>query len=377
MIHVLTVAHPRFDTRIWIKEITSLVNAGYKVKYHVADGGGNQNKNGVEIVDYGAIPSGSGAWFRLKKMFQVMAHSSLKRGDWVHFHDGIFLPFALLLALKGCRVIYDVHEDYPRQVLNSRFPFLFKLLWAKTLESLEWLSRYTFKAYFTATPKIADRFPLKKTWVIHNFPLKDELISADTIESDTLEESHDYMFYVGALAEVRGLKQMVGAIEHAASLNERVRLVIGGNYSPLDFRDKLRAMPGWNFTKELGWMNRQQIASWLAKSKVGLVILHPTKNYPDAYPVKLFEYMSAGIPVIASNFPLWKGIIEEAGCGLLVDPLDPLEISQAMTWIVDNPVSAHKMGTAGRKAVENTYNWENEEKKLIEAYRKLAVESFE
>lgn len=374
MIHVLTVGHPRFDTRIWIKEITSLVNAGYKVKYHVADGDGDEVKNGIDIIDYGAMPAGCGIRFRLKRMLQVVMRSGLKKGDWVHFHDSIFLPFALFLALRGCRVIYDVHEDYPRQILNSRFPFLVRSFWARAIELIEWLSKFAFRAYLTATPKIAERFPKQKTWVIHNFPLKDELITSDSTDSASNETSHHYMFYVGALAEVRGIKQMVEAIDYAALSNSNVRLAIGGNYSPVSLRDELVSKPGWSYTTELGWLNRHQISSWLKMSKAGLVTLHPTKNYPDAYPVKLFEYMSAGLPVIASDFPLWRQIIEEAECGLLVDPLDPAAISKAMNWIVENPELAHAMGCAGRKAVEKIYNWENEETKLIKAYDELGVE---
>ena len=371
MINVLTVGHPRFDTRIWIKEITSLVNAGYRVKYHVADGDGNQTKNGVEIIDYGVIPSGCRIWYRIKRMFQVVTRSGLKRGDWVHFHDGIFVPFALLLALKGCRIIYDVHEDYPRQVLNSRFPRVIKVVWGKTLEGFEWFSNFTFMAYFTATPKIAERFSSEKTWIIHNFPILNELQAESSNQEDVKK---DYFIYIGGLAEVRGVKEMVDAVGCAASINPRIMLALGGNYSPVSLRDELKNKEGWSYTQELGWLEREQVASWLSMGKAGLVTLHPTKNYPDAYPVKLFEYMSASLPVIASDFPLWNKIINEANCGILVDPLNPVAISEAMLWIMDNPEKAAQMGVSGRKAVVEHYNWKNEESKLIDVYKNLGVE---
>lgn len=373
MIHVVTVGHTRFDTRIWYKEISSLLKAGYSVKYHVADGSGNEVKDSVDIIDYGAVPEGCGFLFRLKKMYQVMRQSKLKRGDWIHFHDGIFLPFAIMMSLRGCKVIYDVHEDYPRQVLNTRFPLLVKALWAKTLSFLEWLSSFFFVAYFVATPKIAERFPRHKTWVIHNFPLKDELSLPQDTDANELIDNIEYFFYVGVLSEVRGVKEMIDAIYEASTQHPQLNLALGGNYSPESLRTKLETKPGWGSTTELGWMTRNEIASWLKKSKAGLVTLHPTKNYPDAYPVKLFEYMSAGLPVIASDFPLWREIVEEAQCGLLVNPLDPLEISKAMVWLIENPESAKRMGDSGRKAVENRYNWSKEENTLISAYKTLGV----
>jgi glycosyltransferase involved in cell wall biosynthesis len=81
--------------------------------------------------------------------------------------------------------------------------------------------------------------------------------------------------------------------------------------------------------------------------------------------------MSAGIPVIASDFPLWRHIIEEAKCGLLVDPLNPEKIAKAMEWILDHPEEAQKMGENGLKAIETKYNWNNECRKLILFYEKL------
>jgi len=106
----------------------------------------------------------------------------------------------------------------------------------------------------------------------------------------------------------------------------------------------------------------------LGASKVGLVVLQPVSNMGEALPVKLFEYMSAGIPVVASDFPLWRSIVEEANCGILVDPEDPVAIANAMQWVYDHPEEAEAMGRQGREAILSTYNWSNEEEKLFALY---------
>jgi glycosyltransferase involved in cell wall biosynthesis len=101
------------------------------------------------------------------------------------------------------------------------------------------------------------------------------------------------------------------------------------------------------------------------------VTLHPIINYLDALPIKMFEYMSAGIPVIASDFDLWRTIVEESKCGLCVDPMDPAAIASAIDYLVGHRAEAEKMGENGRQAVLSRYNWAREEAKLIEFYDRL------
>lgn len=94
-------------------------------------------------------------------------------------------------------------------------------------------------------------------------------------------------------------------------------------------------------------------------------------NYLDSLPIKMFEYMSAGIPVVASNFPLWKEIIEKNRCGVCVDPLSPKDIAKAINFIVQNPQIAQKMGENGKRAILEKYNWQIEEQKLFNIYEGL------
>jgi len=88
-------------------------------------------------------------------------------------------------------------------------------------------------------------------------------------------------------------------------------------------------------------------------------------------PNKMFEYMIAELPIIASNFLLWREIVEKNNCGICVNPLDPKEIAEAIEYLIEHPDEARKMGENGRKAVLEKYNWENESKKLLEIYEEL------
>ena len=84
--------------------------------------------------------------------------------------------------------------------------------------------------------------------------------------------------------------------------------------------------------------------------------------------------MLAGMPVIASNFPLWNDIIKFADCGITVDPQRPKGIAAAIQIVLSNDDRAKQMGENGRKAVIEKYNWAIEEEKLVLIYRHLKNE---
>ena len=88
-------------------------------------------------------------------------------------------------------------------------------------------------------------------------------------------------------------------------------------------------------------------------------------------PHKMFEYMAAGIPVIASDFKFWRPIIADTKCGLLVDPQDPKSIAGAIEYLLTHPKEAEEMGLRGRNAVEKSYSWQTQEQELLKLYSSL------
>jgi len=111
----------------------------------------------------------------------------------------------------------------------------------------------------------------------------------------------------------------------------------------------------------------------MARARAGLVLFQPLPNNVAGRPNKLFEYMSAGIPVIASDYPGWRAIVDGARCGLLVDPQSPGAIADAMQWILDHPDEAEAMGRRGYEAIRDRYSWDREAEKLMALYSKLGA----
>ncbi|MBC7080576.1 MAG: glycosyltransferase family 4 protein [Methanothrix sp.] len=361
----LTTVHPPFDTRIFHKEAKTLVRAGYDVTL-IAQHEKDVVVDGVKII---ALPKPRN---RLSRMFGLTWRACClalrQRADICHLHDPELIPMGLLLRLVGKRVIYDVHEDVPKQVLSKEWiPGLLRRLVAVGARLADAVAGSVLNAVVAATPQIARRFPATKTVVVQNFPILDELLPPDPMPYTSRPLK---VAYVGGITVIRGIREMVQAMALLPN-TPNAKLVLAGTFTPPALEEEVRRLPGWERVEFMGWQDRSGVARVLGQVRAGLAVLQPTRNYVEGWPVKLFEYMSAGLPVVASDFPLWKEIVEGNECGITVNPLDPKEIAQAIEYLLTHPEEAQEMGQNGRQAVLEKYNWEREAAKLLKLYEEL------
>jgi glycosyltransferase involved in cell wall biosynthesis len=361
----LTSVHPASDTRIFHKMARTLAAAGHEVVLVAVA----ESDATVEAVRIRAVAIAHGRLGRMTKtVWRVLRHALTEQADIYHFHDPELIPAGLWLKLCGKRVVYDVHEDLPAQILSKPWirPGLRRVV-ARVMAGIEAFGARWFDGIVVANPPTVQRFPPAKTVLVRNFPL---LAEFDELQGEPYDRRPPLLAYVGNITRVRGVCEMLEALARVPE-SLGVRLALVGPFNEPKFEAASRAMPGWQRVDFLGWQDRAGVVRLLARARVGLVTLHPIVNYQAAYPVKMFEYMAAGLPVVASNIPLWREIVEGCDCGLIVDPHDPEAIAAAVRWLLEHPEEAEAMGRRGRQAVHERYNWEEEWQILLALYKRF------
>lgn len=359
--HVTTVHRP-FDTRIFHKQCVTLAAAGYDVTL-IQEGDKREVVKGVSIEPLPQFRnrldrSTRGVWFAMRRALK-------SRAEVVHFHDAEFIWGGLILKALGRKLIYDVHEDVAKDMVDKAYmprwaiPPLHLAVWM-----MEWLAQRAFDRVSAATRSISDRFATPKTILIRNTPIIGELSFAG---ARAFRDRPPYVGYMGGLAGLNGTEQMVTGIGQVAE-ELGVRLLLAGKFVDSDIERLVRSSAGWRRVEYLGWLDRPQVGPMLAKVRCGLVLYQPSPNVISAEPNKFFEYLSSGLPVVASDYPLWRAFIEEFQCGLVVDPRDPAAIAAAIERLIRNPDEAEAMGRRGREAVVNEYNWGKDGAKLVRLY---------
>lgn len=354
--HVTTV-HPIYDTRIFKKMCSSLVDSGYKVNLIVTHNIATQI-DGVNIIP---LPEIKNRFLRIifKPCLAFFKAIHIK-SDIYHFHDPELITMGLMLKLFRKKVIYDVHEDVSSQMLHKQWlPKIIRSPLSSIFDRFEKFSSVFFDGIVTATPYILARFfkisPKTKKICINNYPIVRKL------EKPYKEKNH--ILYIGGITKERAALEMVQSIDA-----EVMQLILIGPAYPESLLKVLEKEKNWKNVEYLPSLYNDKKYAYFHKSSLGLCLFHDLPNHTRALPNKILEYWERGLPVLASDFSYWKEFYGPYGGIEFVDPTSSKEVNKKLKEMLSDPKKLSEMGMKGRHAVEKELNWNNELKKLLDLY---------
>lgn len=366
----LSSVHIHFDTRIFYKECRSLARAGYDVRL-IARTPGTESIENTVCADSGQVKVIPFREYksRLKRIllssFRMFRAARKQKAVLYHFHDPELLPVGLMLKLTGKKVIYDVHEDYSKQLLYKYWlesTFL-KALIARSFRVFELFSVLFFNRVITATDDIHDRFPARKTVTIRNVPILKTVDEAALPEEKKLKP---VIIYAGALAKIRGVHEIIKAMEY---VTHDVELWLMGAWESDAFRQQCEDLDSWSKVRFLGLKKPHEVYGYMKIADIGLALLYPIKNYLTSLPVKAFEYLASKTPMIMSDFQYWQEIFKN--CALYTDPYSPEGIAGHINRLLYDEELRERLKVDGDQLVRSRYSWEQEELRLINLYNDL------
>ncbi len=355
----VTSAHGRYDVRIFQKECRSLAANGYEVYLIVNDSQNNEIIDGVHIVSTKFRPSS-----RVRRFFFSQAKIKKKireiDAEIYHLHDPDLLPLGNALVRKNKKVIFDSHEDVPEQIKDKEWlpRYLRKIVSGVYC----WYEKYSLKKYgavISVTPHIVKRLRKynKETIMITNYPI---------LEKRSIDRSPKRKIcFAGGIDAQWNHDKIIEAVGQM----DDIAYALAGSGSK-QYLDYLKTLDGWKKVEYYGKISFAEVQSIYADSMIGIALNYTgqVRGIGTLGNTKIFEYMEARLPIICTDYILWKEIVDKNRCGIAINPHNISGIVKTIQYLLDNPEKAAEMGRNGREAVEREYNWETQVQKLLDLY---------
>lgn len=366
---MLAPVHRAWGNRV-VREASSLASAGYRVQVILRC----EEAFAREGVDYLPAPAYRSRLGRLLIQPRLFMQALKARAAIYHLHNPDMLLLAVLLKLAGKRVIYDTHEDFSRRLLLRAWiprPLRKPLgLVVSSAESL--ISSLVDLILVTQDDQVARMG--RRCRLLRNAPvLKGLTMQAARARAAAIERGNvSRLVYVGGISRTRGIQLLLEVLVQLNAQGCATRLWLIG--PDLDgCTGSLSAHPGWQFVDYLGLLDHESALAHMLAADIGMAVIADVGDHRSARPTKLFEYMSCGLPFMASDFPLWRTFAGEA-CGLWVAPDDSASAAEQLQRLLQDPERREHMGRQGQAFVED-FSWEREQQVLLDAYQSIMSHS--
>jgi glycosyltransferase involved in cell wall biosynthesis len=361
--------HEHDDDRIFQRACTGLAARGNKV-YFVVTHEGNAVTDGVEVI---GIKRRSGIKRRILSSLEAWRKAKKLKADIIHFHDPDLIPWMLLSAFTGKKIVYDVHENYASRIYREGSAL--RKTAAGIYRRLENFTANRFAGIVVVTESMRALFRgiKKPVLVVDNLIYLERL---KNINISSIEKSLPPVIYTsGTNSPARNCMQAVESLPIILKKVPEVVMRFAGRYYPSGYKEALQAKAG-----KLGVAGRvifDDMVPWAENFKrtasafIGCVFYEDNINNKVTLPNRIYEYMYCGAAVLGEDFPEVRRVINDTGCGIVVNSSDPSAIAAAAVKMLQDPEAAAEMGRRGREAVLTSYNFDSVLPELQNFYKQI------
>ncbi len=370
--HICMVAFTdlNFDYRIY-REATSLRRAGHQVVIVTSSFNSAPLKGWDDFEIYPIPLDRSHSLRRLYPLFWQRAYSLLVEAqpDAYHAHDLDSLWPAVRAAQRLARpLVYDAHEFWTEQSSLVSRP-LMRSCWRLLEQRLIRRVDRVITVSGSIAQSLMERYCLDEVVVLRNLPLFRDKVQSNLIrETLDLPDDLPVVLYQGGFLTENGLREQIEVAEGLAA----ALVLIGDGPSEQALRNQVHATGLEDRVYFIPRVPFYQLHNYTCSADLGLCLIKGTgKSFYYSLPNKLFEYMMAGLPVLASNFPEMERIVRETHTGATVDPTNIAAIREQIAAFLDSAAKREECAKASLQAARH-YNWEREAAQLIQLYETLA-----
>jgi glycosyltransferase involved in cell wall biosynthesis len=348
----------------------SLIDEGYRVSYIVCDLLPNEINCGVEIISTGYVAKTRlDRFINTKKILYNIAKKT--NADIYQISDPELISLGIKLKRRGKKVVFNMRENYPAilknkyylpKIVRKPFSFFFEIYMKRLLRK--------YDAIFLVTSDLVqlslNRWKIKKSYLLTNFPIVN---TNYFLTFDDYNQRENVLCYIGTVYEVSRQENVFMALEHLHDAHYLIAGIIDEGLTK-----SITSLPYWKNVEFINGFKKSELPDIFGKAIISNVL----RDFKDSGTpngslgvIKMFESMEAALPIICSDVPLNREIIEKWNCGICVNPNNVNEIEVAIRYLIENKKKAYQMGQNGRQAIIEEYNWKSQAKSYIEVLNKI------
>lgn len=339
------------------RQSKSLRDAGYETTFYMTDPVDDSDENGPIIKTFGK--NNRGYLYRIFilpwKVYKILKSEN---ADVYQTSALEFLCVCFLLKKKGKKVFFHLRESHP-YTFSSKV-HCNQLVSKIIVATMKYFMKFVFNridgVFVVAQDQIdyLKKWPINNYYLLGNFPEINE--DFDLTFSDYLKRDNT-IIYFGSIYKISRQEVFFEALSNVPQAS----YLLAGKFYGNEYSEYLKSHYYWNKVEFINGFEKNELPKLLSRSIVSNVLrdFSKIKACPNGSLgiIKIFESMEAGIPIICSDVPVYRKMMEEYKCGILVDPNDAKQIEDAIKFLLENKEEAWKMGQEGRRAVLEKYSW--------------------